>query len=54
MAPFDGLIALMVVGLMLMGVGFAARQSNWGLALLAVGTLCMLATIGYKIYLTVQ
>lgn len=54
MAFFDGLIVLIVLGLVLMGVGFAARQSNWGLALLTLGTICMLATIGFKIYMTVQ
>ncbi|MCC4308999.1 hypothetical protein LL252_10500 [Alcanivorax marinus] len=52
MAFFDGLIALIAVGLTLMAVGFAGRQYNWGVALLAVGTLCMLATIAYKLYLT--
>lgn len=54
MAFFDGLIALIVLGLVLMGIGFGARQSTWGLTLLALGTICMLATIGYKVYMTVQ
>ncbi|MFP1684413.1 hypothetical protein ACLD0W_18035 [Alloalcanivorax sp. C16-1] len=52
MALFDGLIALIVVGLALMAAGFAGRQYNWGVALLAAGTICMLATIAYKLYLT--
>jgi hypothetical protein len=46
------LLSLIVIGFVLLCVGFNYRDSNWGVGLLAVGILTMFSTLAFKMYIT--
>ncbi len=49
---FNNMLVLIIVGFVLMGIGFSARSREWGIWLLGLGILCLLGTIAYKSYVT--
>lgn len=52
MDELETMLLVIALGFVLLCVGFANRAKNWGVALLAIGWLCMLSTIAYKMYIT--
>ncbi|TBU99742.1 hypothetical protein DNJ95_03710 [Stutzerimonas kirkiae] len=42
-------LGIICLGMLLLGIGFTRRDTPSGIALLWVGTLCMLSVIGYRI-----
>ncbi|MFC2974291.1 hypothetical protein ACFOJE_19035 [Azotobacter bryophylli] len=52
MNELETMLLVIGIGFVLLGVGFANRAQNWGVALIAVGWACMLSTIAYKMYIT--
>lgn len=51
MTLFEIMLLVIAVGFLLLGIGFANRAQDWGVALIALGWLCMLLTLAYKMYL---
>ncbi|AJE22057.1 hypothetical protein HA520_07950 [Azotobacter chroococcum] len=52
MTSLETMVLLIAAGFLLLGVGFANRAEGWGVALIALGWLCMLSTVAYKMYIT--
>lgn len=52
MTSLDIMLLVIAAGFLLLGVGFANRAKGWGVALIALGWLCMLSTVAYKMYIT--
>lgn len=48
------ILALLVAGFLLMGVGFHFRERNFGVRLIAFGVLATLAPIAYGLYVALQ
>lgn len=48
----ETMLLLIGAGLLMMGIGFNWRQEAWGVALIALGVLCALGTLGYKMVIT--
>lgn len=46
------LLTLIVIGFILLCVGFAYRDEQWGVGLLALGVLAMFSTLAFKMYIT--
>lgn len=46
------MLGFLFTGFVLMGIGFNFRDYTWGIVLLALGSLTMLSTIAYRVYLT--
>lgn len=44
------MIALLLAGFLLLGIGFTNRETGWGVALVWAGWLVMLIPIGLGIY----
>jgi len=45
------MLALLVVGFLLLGIGFNFRDNDWGVRLLGVGVLLMLVPIVLRVHL---
>ena len=43
--------AIIVLGMLFIGTGFTKRDTPFGLFLMWVGVICMLAIISYRIYI---
>ncbi|HEP8289718.1 hypothetical protein RXO97_08565 [Pseudomonas aeruginosa] len=43
--------AIIVLGMLFIGTGFIKRDTPFGLFLMWVGVICMLAIISYRIYI---
>ncbi|WP_278433338.1 hypothetical protein [Stutzerimonas kunmingensis] len=43
---------ILIAAFVTMTVGFAAREKNWGAALIGVGIVGVLSVVGYKMYIT--
>lgn len=52
MHGMNWMLVLIFSGFALMGIGFSLRDNNWGIGLLWAGSLVMLSSIAYKLYLT--
>lgn len=48
------MLFFLFTGFFLMGIGFNFRESRWGLTALALGSVTMLSTIGYRIYMALN
>tara|TARA_Y100001951_G_scaffold101058_1_gene105367 strand:- start:431 stop:628 length:198 start_codon:yes stop_codon:yes gene_type:complete len=46
------LLSLIVIGFILLCVGFNYRDRNWGVGLLGLGVLTMFSTLAFKMYIT--
>ncbi|MNJ72026.1 hypothetical protein D3C77_686340 [compost metagenome] len=51
MESMNWMVSLLMLGFLLLGLGFNFRNTNSGVTLMALGILCTLSTIGYKLYL---
>ncbi len=49
--PLNVMTALIALGMLLLGVGYTARDSDIGVGLLALGVLVMLSSLFYRLYL---
>lgn len=45
------MLVLLVSGFLLLGIGFNFRENEWGVRLLGVGVLLMLAPIALRVHL---
>ncbi|MCU1719172.1 hypothetical protein [Pseudomonas sp. 5P_3.1_Bac2] len=54
MDEINTMLAVLVVGFIFLMVGFSRREHEWGIAVLGIGGVIMLGTIGYRIYLGLQ
>lgn len=52
--PLNVMTALIAVGMLLLGVGYTKRESNAGVAVLALGVLVMLSSLAYRLYLALH
>lgn len=52
MDSLNWMLLLIGCGFTFMTLGFSARESPWGIAILALGSITMLSTIAYKMYIT--
>lgn len=50
MTPLYIMFFLLIFACSLLSIGFNFRDNNWGIAIMWVGAIIMLSTIGYKIY----
>lgn len=50
MTSFQIMLTLLITAACLLGFGFNFRDNNWGIAIMWLGAIVMLSTIGYKIY----
>lgn len=50
MSTLNIMLGLIIVACLLLGVGFQFRRYPWGLAIMWLGALTMLAVFAYKIY----
>lgn len=50
MTTFQIVFTLLIIAGCLLGIGFNFRDSGWGIAIMWLGAIIMLTTIGYKIY----
>lgn len=48
------MLALLVGGFLLLGVGFNNREREWGVRLIGAGTLVVLAPIALKLYIALH
>ena len=46
------MIALLLVGFLLLGVGFSNREREWGIWLTGLGVLVMFAPLLFKLFVT--
>jgi hypothetical protein len=54
MEEINTMLGVLVIGFIFLMVGFSRRDSEWGIAVLAVGAVIMLGTIAYRIYSGLQ
>lgn len=47
-------LLLLVVGFLLLGIGFERREQEWGLRLMGAGAVLILVPAALKIYLALQ
>ena len=52
MVTLNTSLILVLASLFLMSIGYAQRESNWGICVLIVGIICTFSIIGYKLYIT--
>ncbi|MCW3148754.1 hypothetical protein N8H22_09105 [Stutzerimonas stutzeri] len=52
MDEFNVMISILLVAFLTMTVGFAARERNWGVALIGLGIVGVFSVLGYKMYIT--
>lgn len=45
---------MMIIGFIVLGVGFNFRENEWGIRIMLVGTILMLVPIGFRIYLAIH
>jgi hypothetical protein len=46
--------AVLFLGILLFGVGFSLRRKAFGILLLALGVVCMLTLVAYRVFLALQ
>lgn len=46
------MLFILLVALLTMTVGFAARERDWGVALIGLGIVGAMSVLGYKMYIT--
>lgn len=51
MDPYHLMLTLLICGFLLLGIGFNYREHEWGIRVLSVGTLLMLAPIVLGVHL---
>lgn len=51
MSELEIMISLLLVGFILLLVGYAKREGHTGMCMISLGILVMFSTIGYKLYL---
>ncbi|HBO4965601.1 MULTISPECIES: hypothetical protein [Pseudomonadaceae] len=49
MKELNIMLLVLVTAFLLLGIGFSRRDKEWGVVLIAMGVICVLATIGYRI-----
>ena len=54
MVSTNWLLTLIVIGFVLLCVGYSHRERQWGIAMLGFGVLSMLGTLAYKMYITLN
>lgn len=52
MDTFQVMLSVVVLALLLMSVGYAQRDTRWGVPVLVLGIICVLSTLAYKLYIT--
>lgn len=52
--PLNVMTALISLGMLLLGVGYSKRDSDAGVAVLAIGVLVMLSSLAYRLYLALN
>lgn len=52
MDELNVMISILLVAFLAMTVGFAARERNWGVALIGLGVVGVFSVLGYKMYIT--
>ena len=50
MTPLHIMIALLVAGFLLLGIGFSNREHEWGIWLTGLGVLAMFAPLAFKLF----
>ncbi len=49
--PLNVMTALISAGMLMLGIGYTKRESDAGVAVLAIGVLVMLSSLFYRLYL---
>jgi hypothetical protein len=52
--PLNVMTALIASGMLLLGIGYTRRESDAGVAVLAIGVLVMLSSLAYRLYLALN
>ncbi|MDX2353621.1 hypothetical protein ACQKEM_14330 [Pseudomonas sp. NPDC077382] len=52
MDELNVMLFIVLVALLTMTVGFAARERDWGIALIGLGIVGVMSILGYKMYIT--
>jgi hypothetical protein len=52
--PLNVMSALIILGMLLLGIGYSRREQDAGVLILAAGVLVMLSSLAYRLYLALN
>ncbi|MCL7462539.1 hypothetical protein [Pseudomonas sp. NW5] len=52
--PLNVMTALILLGMLLLGTGYARRASDAGVVVMAIGVLVMLSSLAYRLFLALN